>query len=268
MRNHRCIVDDTGEVKHPYAYCIKPLDQMIDYEKIRKRSSATNMVGVTEGAQGLVNYATALVSDPRNAIANDCTGQWGNKYVLRSKIKCKNMDENIHTYINNVVDYNYLTEREDEAIGIIPATISSAVKINGLPLINALYEEPQQDCIKVKLPCHLIDKNNHLNNYSGYVEDVPIKVSQYDELEATGRIEPTPEQRAFRENLRDQNSEGYSNLYESIYNYLDNNPNLLPSQNFEINKNSNFDKDLLFNLYYLFLSVFLLFLLFKIIHKK
>lgn len=268
MSNHRCIVDDFGGEKHPYGYCIKPLDQMIDYDKIRRESGAFNMVGISEGAQGIVNYASALVSDPRNSIANECGAKLGNRYALRSKMKCKNMDENVHVFINNVADYNYLTQREDTTIGIIPATVGSALQINGLPLIQALYEDPEQNCIKVNLPCHLVDKNDSANNYTGDVEDVPITVSQYDELEATGRIKPTAAQRAFREKLRNENFESYTNLHESIHNYLDNNPYLLQSKNLEIDEDDSYDEDLLFNLYYLFLSAFLLFLVFKIIHKK
>lgn len=268
MSNHRCIVDDFGGEKHPYGYCIKPLDEMIDYDKIERESGAFNMVGISEGAQGIVNYATALVSDPRNAIANECRSKLGNRYALRSKMKCKNMNENVHVFINNVADYNFLTEREDTTIGIIPATVGSALQINGLPLIQALYEDPQQNCIKVNLPCHLVDKNDSANNYSGYVNDIPITVSQYDELEYSGRIKPTATQKAAREKLRNKNTDGYTNLHESIHNYLDNNPNLLPSKNLEIDEDNSHDEDLLFNLYYLFLSAFLLFLVFKIIHKK
>ena len=51
----------------------------------------------------------------------------------------------------------------------------------------------------IYLLCHLVDKNDSANNYSGDVNDVPITVSQYDELEATGRIKPTAAQRAFLE---------------------------------------------------------------------
>ena len=43
---------------------------------------------------------------------------------------------------------------------------------------------------------------------------------------------------------------------------------LLQSKNLEIDEDDSYDEDLLFNLYYLFLSAFLLFLVFKIIHKK
>ncbi len=274
MSNHRCIVDDFGGENHPYGYCIKPLDEMIDYDKIDRQSGAFNMVGISEGAAGIVNYATALVSDPGKAIANECRGKLGNRYALRSKIKCKNMDENVHVYINNVADYNFLTQRKDDKIGIIPAAVGSALSINGLPLIQALYEDPKQDCIKVNLPCHLIDKNNSANNFTGPVENVPITVRQYDNLLTTNSITPTPEQRAFRENLKNAENleaETYTNLNETIHNYLDNNPYLLqnfPSKKLQINDYNNNDQDLLFNLYYLFLSVFLLFLIFKIINKK
>lgn len=268
MSNHRCIVDDFGGENHPYSYCIKPLEQMIDYDKIRRQSGAFNMVGITEGAQGIVNYATALVSDPRNAIANECQAKLGNRYVLKSKLKCKNMNENVHTYINNIIDYNFITQREDSSIGIIPATLGTAMNINGQPLVTALYDDPEQNCIKVNLPCHLVDKNDPANNYSGDVTDVPITVRQYDELVSIGKINPTSEQIAFRESLKNENNEGYTNLHESIHNYLNQNPELLPLKKEDSNNSDNLDEELLFNLYYLFLSIFILFLVFKIINKK
>jgi hypothetical protein len=271
MSNHRCIVDNIGGEKHPYGYCIKPLDEMIDYGKIRRDSGPANMVGIKEGAKGIVNYATALVSDPRKAIANECGGKLGNRYVLKSKMKCKNMSENVHIYINNVADYNFLTQRKDNKIGIIPATVGSALQINGLPLLRALYEDPNQDCIKTTIPCHLIDKNDSANNYTGNVDNVPITVRQYDELVENKQINPTQEQRDFRESLNNEkNPDSFTNLHESIYNYLDENPQLLniKKNSLPIKELDNSNQDILFNLYYLFLSIFFLFLLFKIMNKK
>lgn len=274
MANHRCIVDDFGGERHPYGYCVKPLEQMIDYDKIRNQSGAFNMVGITEGTGGMINYGMALVSDPRNAIANECGGKLGNKYILKSNLKCKNMpSENIHTFIDNIANYNFITQRQDDTLGIIPATVSSALRINGGPLVKALYQDPKEDCIKVTLPCHLVDQHNSSNNYTGDVDNVPITVSQYDELIKDGSVRPTASQRRERNRLRNSNTRsGYTNLYDSIHNYLDKNPILLNNDDNE-NKNKNieksdFDEDMLFNLYYLLLSIFLLIILFKLLKKK
>jgi len=278
MSNHRCIVDDVGGETHPYGYCIKPLDQMIDYDKIRSNSGAFNMVGITEGAQGIGNYASALVSDPRNAIANECGGKLGNRYVLRSKMKCNNMDENIHVYINNVADYNYLTERKDTTIGLIPATIGSALQINGQPIMQALNDDPKQDCIKANIPCHLVDKKNSSNNYTGTVDNVPITVKQFDELVKNNQINPTASQLEARESLKKEKEkkeeslkkEELTNLHESIHSYLDENPQLLniKNTNQHVKLSDNNNDNLLDDLYYLSLSIFLLFLLFKIANKN
>ena len=272
MTTHRCIVDDFGGKAHPYGYCVKPLEQMIDYDKIRNESGAFNMVGLSEGAGGMINYGLALVSDPRNAIANECGGKLGNKYILRSQLKCKNMpSENVHTFIDNIANFNFITQRKDNTLGIIPATVTSALRINGGGLVKALYEDPNQDCIKVTLPCHLVDQHNSANNYSGNIDNVPITVSQYDELIKDGSVRPTASQRREREKLRNSNTRsGYTNLYDSIHNYLDKNPILLNNDDNE-NKNiekSDFDEDMLFNLYYLLLSIFLLIILFKLLKKK
>lgn len=277
MANEKCIVDNFGGSKHPYGYCIKPLEEMIDYDKIRRESGSSNMVGIEEGTAGIVNYATALVSDPRNALAEECKGMLGNKYVLKSQMKCKNMDENVHSYINNVVENNVLTGRKDNTLGIIPATIGSALSINGAPLIRAMYEDPNQNCIKVTLPCHMIFSKKPENNYTGPVNDVPISVADYDRLIDTDDINPTAEQKAFRENIRrEAETETYANLHETIYGYLNENPQLLnkntdvddPDDNQITEEKVDDDDDVLSNLYYLMLSIFLLYLIFKLISKK
>ena len=277
MANEKCIVDNFGGSKHPYGYCIKPLEEMIDYDKIRRESGSFNMVGIEEGTAGIVNYATALVSDPRNALAEECKGMLGNKYVLKSQMKCKNMDENVHSYINNVVENNVLTGRKDHTLGIIPATIGSALSINGAPLIRAMYEDPNQNCIKVTLPCHMIFSKKPENNYTGPVNDVPISVADYDRLIDTDDINPTAQQKAFRENIRrEAETESYTNLHETIYGYLNENPQLLnkntdvddPDDNQITEEKVDDDNDVLSNLYYLMLSIFLLYLVFKLMSKK
>jgi hypothetical protein len=278
MGNEKCIVDNFGGSKHPYGYCIKPLEQMIDYGKIARESGPSNMVGIEEGAAAIVNYATALISDPRNALAEECKAMLGNKYVLKSQMKCKNMNENVHSYINNVVENNVLTGRKDNTIGIIPATVGSALSINGAPLIRAMYEDPNQDCIKVSLPCHMIFSKNPENNYTGPVNNVPISVSDYDRLINTNDINPTAEQKAFRENITQaaqDNTEPYSNLHETIYGYLNENPQLLDKnidandrKDNQITEEKVDNDDVLSNLYYLMLSIFLLYLIFKLISKK
>jgi hypothetical protein len=276
MSNEKCIVDDFGGAKHPYGYCIKPLDEMIDYDKINRESGSFNMVGIEEGAAGIVNYATALISDPRNALAEECGGMLGNKYVLKSQMMCKNMNEKVHSYINNVVENNVLTGRKDNTLGIIPATIGSALSINGAPLIQALYDDPQQNCIKVSLPCHMIFANKPEDNFTGPVNDIPITVGEYDKLVSSNVIKPTTEQRKFRESLNkkdNDDNEGYTNLHESIYGYLNDNPLLLNKNTDDtddthiLNETNNTD-EVLFNLYYLLLSIFLLFLIFKLTNKK
>ena len=258
----QCIVDNFGGIQHPYNYCIKSKDGMINYDDIRN-SEPSDMEGVKQSAAAIFNYTSALVGDPRNAIAEECNGLLGNRYILKSGMKCKNKPtENVHIYVNNVADYNYLTSRPESNLGIIPAAINSTFDINGLNLIRALYEDPNQNCINANLKCHVVEKNKLINEET---ETVPISVRQYDELLEKGQIVPTSEQIAERETIE---AEGYTNLHESIHNYLDNNSYLLPTKNLEIIQDNSDDEDLLFNLYYLFLSVFLLFLIFKIINKK
>ena len=263
MPNSRCIVNDFGGEPHPYRYCVKPLKQMVNKEEVKRKSNAFNMEGIKQYTGAVVKYGTSLVSDPRDAIADECYGKLGNKYVLKSNMKCKNMAENVHTFINNMPEYNYLTQRKDENIGLIPATVGSALQINGGSLIRALYEDPQKNCIKVNLPCHLIDKNNSANNIRGTVNNVPITVKQYDKLVSNGTIIPSDDEKQRRRQIA-----GFTNLYQSIQNYLHENPELLPNNNEDLDNLYNNNDDFVSNLYYLFLSIFLLFLVFKFIHKK
>ena len=92
-----------------------------------------------------------------------------------------------------------------------------------------------------------------------------------NELVENNQINPTQEQRNFRKSLNNEKkSDSFTNLYESIQNYMDENPQLLniKKNSLPIKELDNSNEDLLFNLYYLFLSIFFLFLLFKIMNKK
>lgn len=280
MANQKCIVDNFGGATHPYSFCIKPIDEMIDQDKIKRQSGGFNMVGITEGAAGLVNYASSLVKDPSTAISSTCGGVLGNKYVLKTELKCKNLNENVHSYINNITEFNIITQREDSNVGIVPAAMGSALQINALPILKALVDDPKQNCMKVELPCHIVDKDSK-TRFSGDSPTVAITVSAYDELVGNNIITPSDAQRRERQVIEDsiykEKKDPFTNLHESIHTYLDDNPELLnmKQNNFydnnnldDIDNSNNVDNDILFNLYYLLLSVFLLFLIFKIINKK
>ena len=83
---NKCIVSGFGGSAHPYNYCIKPLEQMINYGKLASANNM-NMVALEEYAGGAINYATSLVSNPTNALAWECQGKLGNKYLLKTESK-------------------------------------------------------------------------------------------------------------------------------------------------------------------------------------
>ena len=281
----KCIVDGIGGLGHDYPYCIKPLEQMLDQNKMN-RSGPFNYAGIVEAGSGLIRYAESLIKNKKGgagAISTDCKQLIGNKYFIKSRIKCKNMDKKVHSYINNVVDRDIFTGRRKagEDPGLLPATLSSALNINVGAFFSALTEDPNQDCIEVELPCHILHgpKGNYtlykypendsedLSSPSGGIK-APITVKQYDKLVENGDLIPTAQNRRDRELLDSQS--GFENLYESINNYLDKNPEILNNNDNDSIKNidENSSDEIIFNLYYLMISIFILFLVFKLMYKK
>ena len=262
MSSEKCIIDSLGGKTHPYGYCIKPLDEMIDYGKIRRKSGAFNMVGITEGAKGLVNYAGALVTNPSNAISKDCNNQLGNMYVMKTKVKCKN-GNTMHKFVDNIQDYNILTQRNDPNIGIVPATIGSATKINPIGIFEAITEDPNPECIQVELPCHIVSPNKDDNtNYSGPSPPVWISKKDYQKLVNQNVINPKTKKPSQSKYLR----EHLTNLHEILHDNLLQKNNL-DKTNEELINNVD-DQNILINTYYILFSLLLLFIIFKLTNKK
>tara|TARA_B100001093_G_scaffold329801_1_gene314833 strand:- start:586 stop:1338 length:753 start_codon:yes stop_codon:yes gene_type:complete len=245
---NKCIVSGFGGSAHPYNYCVKPLDQMIDYDRL-KGAGSMNMKALEEYASGAINYATSLVSNPSRALANECLNKLGNKYFLKTESKCAD-GNNIHKYINNMDYYNIITGRKSSGNdGIIPAAVSSATKINALGVFNAIIGEAVPECVKVTAPCHIVDKKNSYNSYFGYSPGVHISKSDYESLVNDG------------ENITLIN-EPFSNINksDSNINKSDSNIKLLNAKLFK--------NDVLSNVYIISLIGFLLLITYKLMHKK
>ena len=261
MSSEKCIVDSLSGKTHPYGRCIKPLDEMINYGKIRRKSGAFNMVGITEGAKGLVNYASALVTNPSNAISEDCK-QLGNMYVMKTKVTCKN-GNTMHKFIDNIQDYNILTQRNDPNLGIVPATIGSAARINPIGIFEAITEDPNPECIQVQLPCHIVKENDNDNsNYSGPSPPVWISKKDYQDLVNQNIINPKTKKPREKKYLR----EHLTNLHEILHDNLLQKNNL-DKTNEELINNVD-DQNILINTYYILFSLLLLFIIFKLTNKK
>lgn len=259
----KCVVDDFGGKPHPYAYCVKPIEQMMDIAKIRRQSGAYNLVGVSEGAGALFNYTSALILNPANAMANECKGVLGSRYLLKTKLKCTN-GETLHKYINNVEDYNIFTQRRENNLGILPSAIASASKINGAGLIKAIYDDPVPECKKVRVPCHIVDTTG-IDSYTGVSNPVYITTTDYNKLVERGIIDNNGNAR-FLDGV-----ENFNNLYEDISKYVKENPFLIKNyENKTTNENikNDFNEDVLINLYLIIFCLFIIFIIGKIIIKK
>ena len=286
---------------HPYNYCVKDLSEMIDYDKIsRQKDPQYNTTGIAESTGALINYTSALVTNPYNTISDKCKNVQGNRYILKTQIKCKDGVNNVHTFIDNIPGYNVITGRYDPDVGIIPAAIGSAAKIpNGaVELMESLSDEANPECIEVKLPCHVVDKNNPNNSYNGPSNFVHIAKREYDKLimepntneavltrwsraaifgEEDGIYSRKPGGEDWRRARKPLNEEGFKNIYDALNNYFLNNEindNNYNDNNYNDNNNKilkegdDLNQDILVNTYYLFLSLFFLFITYKLLIKK
>tara|TARA_Y100000389_G_scaffold202134_2_gene246630 strand:- start:505 stop:1305 length:801 start_codon:yes stop_codon:yes gene_type:complete len=260
----KCIIDSFGGHTHPYAYCIKPLDQMVDYNDL-KGANSMNLTALEAYAGGAINYASSLVSNPTNALADECKNKLGNKYFLKTQSVCSN-GEPLHKYINNMDYFNIITRRRSSGNdGIIPAAISSITRINAMGIFNAIVGESVPECIKVNAPCHIVhEESDSANNYFGNSPDVWISKTDYDEMlnEASDITEVQQ-----TESLTDLSGSDVSDTTEEFCNQYINKINDI-NANFSKFNNNKFSKDIISNMYILSIILFLLFITYKLMHKK
>ena len=274
MPNNKCVSSST--ISHPYSYCIKPTDEMLG-------DAEANPYGfdlaIATGA-GLVTYATGLFTD-NSVISEDCNGILGNKYVLETGVTCSN-GEPRHAYINNTGCKNMLSGRTSDNCGSIPAALSSASKINGTGILNAFAGEATPDCVKVKMNCHIIDPKTKSkyssynskgdktgNNDSGYVnisKDELADIQIYDD-DAIKCVKDPSQLNGLNLNRIPPCNETFTNIYEEVNKYLKDNPNAynLDSKNKKLINENN---DNFIDAYYVVLSMFLLFVVYKLQFKK
>ena len=209
-------------------------DSMIN-PNIRPRPTA--MRATSEGVGGMLNYIGALVSNPSNAIKKSCNNKLGNKYILKSGLRCSNMENQyVHKQIDNMEVFNIFTQDYDSNAGIIPSTVGSALDINASGLMTAFVENPSKTCVRKPLQCHVVktDSNNNMQLYRGTLD---VTVEKEDFTNLNNIINKHPH---LITNIDDfENTENDSNIFDK-------------------------NNEVLFNLYYLSLIIFFIYLLFKI----
>ena len=188
--SQKCVVDELFGFQHPYAFCVKPSDKMVDSSTFDKGGWSMKNTGKVFG--GIFNYVDYLVSDPHHGTAEQCLyygkGVIGNKYVLKTDIECVPVDNTgkvislsgevayLHKYVNNVTDgSSFLTGGQSNAdlTGVIPSAFYSATKIgyNIVDLVSSFNGSTKPYCMKASVKCHLVDYDGEGNkgtrNYSG-----------------------------------------------------------------------------------------------------
>jgi hypothetical protein len=196
--NDKCISKELLGIQHPYAYCVKPSDEMVHSNFTKGGLSMKNTKKVLGG---LFDYIEYLTIDADSGTKNICKtrqgkGIIGNKYILRTNIKCKAIDYYGNTisgehyldkYINNSTTIGGLITGGtpvDDVNGLIPSTFASAGKIGGnvLDIVGAFSGDTTPYCMPVFMQCHVIDSKNSFNNYKGFS---PIAWLSLDDIRNT-----------------------------------------------------------------------------------
>jgi hypothetical protein len=295
--SQQCVVDELFGFQHPYTYCIKPSDKMVDTNTFNKGGWTLDNTAKVFG--GMFNYIDYLVADPNIGTSEQCLyqgkGVIGNKYVLKTNIECTPVDSTgkiitvsgetpyLHKYINNITDgSSFLTGGQSNAdlTGVIPSAFYSATKIgyNITDLVSSFTGKVKPYCMKTSVKCHLVDYNNEgvkgPRNYSGNSPEVYFGIDDLKRLKpdnfSNGAITiPT----TISGNLVQPNLDKFDNITPTNVNIND----IILKQNMDKIQNLstvdkvlnsvNFEDELLVKIYYVGISLILILLVLKLVFK-
>jgi hypothetical protein len=295
--SQQCVVDELFGFQHPYTYCIKPSDKMVDTNTFNKGGWTLDNTAKVFG--GMFNYIDYLVADPNIGTSEQCLyqgkGVIGNKYVLKTNIECTPVDSTgkiitvsgetpyLHKYINNITDgSSFLTGGQSNAdlTGVIPSAFYSATKIgyNITDLVSSFTGKVKPYCMKTSVKCHLVDYDNEgvkgPRNYSGNSPEVYFGIDDLKRLKpdnfSNGAITiPT----TISGNLVQPNLDKFDNITPTNVNIND----IILKQNMDKIQNLstvdkvlnsvNFEDELLVKIYYVGISLILILLVLKLVFK-
>jgi hypothetical protein len=295
--SQQCVVDELFGFQHPYTYCIKPSDKMVDTKTFNKGGWTLDNTAKVFG--GMFNYIDYLVADPNIGTSEQCLyqgkGVIGNKYVLKTNIECTPVDSTgkiitvsgetpyLHKYINNITDgSSFLTGGQSNAdlTGVIPSAFYSATKIgyNITDLVSSFTGKVKPYCMKTSVKCHLVDYNNEgvrgPRNYSGNSPEVYFGIDDLKRLKpdnfSNGAITiPT----TISGSLVQPNLDKFDNITPTNVNIND----IILKQNMDKIQNLstvdkvlnsvNFEDELLVKIYYVGISLILILLVLKLVFK-
>jgi hypothetical protein len=193
----RCVIDAIGGTTHNYSYCIKPPPLASEYMD----AGGLSMRNVGRVFTELSRYVDYLIIRPDGATRRDCyqvpaapfphKPVIGNKYVLKTGLKCIPIDPNpgkkqticntvdntpkeetLYKYINNVSDgSNFLTGGGSNpgGNGLLPAIAGNigTLASNIVGVATSFAQESKPYCMEAQMSCHIISGEDSVYNYSG-----------------------------------------------------------------------------------------------------
>jgi hypothetical protein len=293
-----CVSTKPLGIQHPYSYCVKPSNQMVD-SKFTQGGLTMKNTGMVLG--GLLKYVDYLTINANSATATECNDDFsrgiiGNRYVLKTNIKCRRVDITgatisgeyyLHKYIDNAATIGGLItggRPQPDVTGLIPSTFASAGKIGGnvMDIMTAFSGTTSPYCMEVNMRCHVIDSKNSKNNYKKFSPNVYLSLDDIKDIDHTlfaskPNVPIMPEEESgasgvappFSSNTggTPAGGEGFTNLIDNIIHQNSDKIQSLTEFENAINK-INFQDEFLIKTYYVGFSILLIILIFKLISKN
>jgi len=150
-------------------------------------SSAGNMDAMAKDVAGIINYVELLVAGGGRA---STTGQpLGPKFYVKTAGKCKDVATKKvvprYIYIDNVPDGNIplissgLGVNFSEFRGLLPGILEDAGALNPMSMFSAFQQGATPDCKEVNFPVQGDDRSNHPT--SGHV--AVAKINEYNAIQ-------------------------------------------------------------------------------------
>jgi hypothetical protein len=227
------------------------------YEHIRTPgamgvSSAGNMDAMAKNVAGIINYVELLVAG--GGPASDTGGPLGPKFYVKTAGKCKDIATKAvvsrYIYIDNVPDGNIplissgLGVSFKEFRGLLPGILEDTGALNPMSIFAAFQQGATPDCKEVNFPVQGDDRANYPT--SGHVA-----VAEINEYEAGQKLSMGGKSAAYKKLL----SEGF----------LSGNRILRGEKR---KKKSKTTVPVFANMYFTGLGILLVYLMYKMTHKK
>lgn len=202
-----CVERENNKITSSHQFCVKPPNEMI-------KNHESHKFGVKNTAEHIgatFRYLGAIVVDKNKICSEDC-GYYpckGNAYVTSSCALCTNTENRLekvkmHTFKDYTTTTNVISGREnDESEGQLGSVLSDLTNIiSDNDVLTAVTDDPTPLCKKVRLKCSVlhIGPNDttkyygmHINGIPGNphrdtAADTPAALAQKSKLENTGEV--------------------------------------------------------------------------------